>query len=405
MKNYFRLALMITTVAFFSCEDEGEDIATEPIEIVETPATFSFERDGVSTVDFSGQTARIAMAEELIASMLDFDNATQASLLNMFSNENDPFADSALNTSDRNIRSKVAASVDYFSQDAATSAAIRAFFEAQLNAQITDVFPNEMVVATAGVAGQIADGESTRYVNAKGLEHNQITILGLVGALMADQILNNYLSTAELDIGSNIQDNNNEILVEGRPYTDMEHTWDEAFGYVFGASADVANANATIGLDDSFLNKYIGRVESDSDFTGIAQEIFDAFALGRAAIVAKDYALRDEQAAILRARISTVIGVRAVYYLEQGRNAFLAGQVGTAFHDISEGYGLIYSLQFTRNPVTNAPYFSRSEVEALLGQLEAGNGLWDISQETLTEMATTIASRFDFTVEQAGAIN
>lgn len=409
MKNHLKFAFILTTAVFFSCEDDETVVDTvNPTEsevTLVTPATYSFERDGESTVSFSGQTTRIQMAEELVSSMLEFDTATEESLLDMFANENAPFNSETLNASDKNIKSKVAASADYFSDNTATSSEIRAFFESQLSAQIAEVFPNEMTVAAAGIPGQIADAENTRYVNGKGLEYDQITTLGLIGALMGDQILNNYLSPAVLDQGTNIEDNNNGILVEGESYTDMEHKWDEAFGYVYGASPDVANANSTIGLDDSFMNKYIGRVEGDSDFEGIAQEIFDAFKLGRAAITAQNYEVRDAQAAILREKLSEVIGVRSVYYLQQGKNAFEAGQLGTAFHDISEGYGFIYSLQFTRNPDTDSPYFSREEVTAFLDQLEAGNGLWDISQETLTEMSEAIAARFDFTVEQAGAIN
>ena len=42
---------------------------------------------------------------------------------------------------------------------------------------------------------------------------------------------------------------------------------------------------------------------------GIADAIYDAFKLGRAAIVAKDYTLRDEQAAIIKVELSKVVGV------------------------------------------------------------------------------------------------
>lgn len=406
MKKVILKCLAIATILFISCEDDDQNTVTNP-EFVEVnaPATYTFERNGESTVSFSGQTTRIQMAEELVDAMLDFESTTESSLLNMFSNENNPFSSASLNDSDKNLKSKVASSVDYFSQNTATASEIRVFFESQLSGQINEVFPNQMMAATSGVAGQIADGESTRYVNAKGLEYDQITTLGLIGALMTDQMLNNYLSPAVLDFGTNIEDNDTGVLVDGKPYTDMEHKWDEAFGYVYGASPDVANANSTIGLDDSFMNKYIGRVEGDSDFEGIAQEIFDAFKLGRAAITEGNYELRDAQAALLREKLSEVIGIRAVYYLEQGKNALVAEQLGTAFHDISEGYGFIYSLQFTQNPDTNAPYFSRSEVAQFLEQLEEGNGLWDISPETLEAMSVDIASRFDFTVEQAGSIN
>jgi hypothetical protein len=161
------------------------------------------------------------------------------------------------------------------------------------------------------------------------------------------------------------------------------------------------NAATPVLFADSFLSKYLGRMDRDPDFAGIAQEIFDAFALGRQAIVEKNYDLRDAQAAIIREKISMIMGVRAVYYLEYAKQAFAANDKGAAFHDLSEGVGFIYSLQFTRNPETDMPYFSHEEVNDLLATLFAGNGFWDVEATTLESMAADIAARFPFTVAEA----
>lgn len=392
--------LISLLIGMTACTRNNDD--DDMMVAVSTPETYSFLRDGNSTVSFSGQTTRIQMANEIINHMKDF-SATETTLLNMFSNKNNSFSNEALNSSSKNVKSKTAASKDFFESNASGSAAVRADFEGWLTAQVDEVFPAQNTVASEGIAGQIADGSSTRYVNAKGLEYNQALNKSLIGALMVDQILNNYISTSVLDAGSNKDNNNNDVVVDGKGYTNMEHKWDEAYGYLYGTSADKANPNATIGSDDSFLNKYLGKVDSDSDFSGIAQTIFEAFALGRAAIVAKDYTLRDAQTAILRENISQVVAVRAVYYLQQGKNLLAAEtpDYGAAFHDLSEGYGFVYSLQFTRKPGTNSPYFSRPEVLAFLDQITTGNGFWDVSPATLEAISTEIASRFNFTVAEA----
>lgn len=392
--------LISLLISMTACTRNNDD--DDMMVAVSTPETYSFSRDGNSTVSFSGQTTRIQMANEIINRMKDF-SATETTLHNMFSNKNNSFSNEALNSSSKNVKSKTAASKDFFESNAAGSAAVRADFEGWLTAQVDEVFPAQNTVASEGIAGQIADGSSTRYVNAKGLEYNQAFNKSLIGALMVDQILNNYISTSVLDAGSNKDNNNNDVVVDGKGYTNMEHKWDEAYGYLYGTSADKANPNATIGSDDSFLNKYLGKVDSDSDFSGIAQTIFEAFALGRAAIVAKDYTLRDAQTAILRENISQVVAVRAVYYLQQGKNLLAAEtpDYGAAFHDLSEGYGFVYSLQFTRKPGTNLPYFSRAEVLAFLDQITTGNGFWDVSPATLEAISTEIASRFNFTVAEA----
>jgi len=376
---------------------------------IETPETYSFSRDGASTISFTGQTTRIAMAGELISAMQDFDE-TEEGLKEMFANEAadgsdvNPWSDDDLNASTKSIKSKVAASEDLFASNTALSAKIRSDFETWIAGQVDEVFPNQMELAEAGKAGQIADGSSVRYVNALGLEYNQAVNKGLIGALMLDQIVNNYLSTSVLDAASNRDDNEMGVTAEAKPYTTMEHKWDEAYGYLFGGASSAAEPLMTLGGDDAFLNKYVSRVNDDPDFATIGQDIFDAFKLGRAAIVAKNYTVRDEQASILRALLSKVIGVRAVYYLQQGKNALPAGgrDYGATFHDLSEGYGFVYSLQFTREPDGSSPYFSSSEVDDFLSQLLAGNGFWEVTPEILDQMSEEIASRFDFTVAQAG---
>ena len=69
---------------------------------------------------------------------------------------------------------------------------------------------------------------------------------------------------------------------------------------------------------------------------------------------------------------------------------------------MSEGYGFVYSLQFTRHPESGAPYFSQSEVEGFLTDMmnDGTNGLWDVQSSTLSTIASDIAARFDFTVLQ-----
>jgi len=401
----YLLFVLIGILSLSSCKDDDKDMKAEVV----VPATYSFERDGASTVSFEGQTTRIQMGKELIDAMIDF-NVSEEILLEMYSNETangggdaNPFSDAALNESTKSIRSKVAASADLFSSNTVDAASIKQDFATWISAQVTEVFPNENELAAAGQAGQIADGTSTRYVNAKGLEYNQAVNKGLIGGLMTDQALNNYLGTAVLDAGENRADNDAGTLADGKTYTNMEHKWDEAYGYLYGTSVDAANPNATIGNDDSFLNKYIGRVEGDSDFAGIADEIYDAFKLGRAAIVARNYTVRDEQAAIIREKISTVIAVRAVYYLQQGKNALANGNTGGAFHDLSEGFGFVYSLQFTRQNNSGAAYFTKAEVDGFISQLTNGNGFWDLDAATLDSISEAIADKFSFTVAQAGS--
>jgi hypothetical protein len=409
----FVFGLLALGVALQSCSSD-DDNNTPPVDENEVvaPETFTFLRDGASTVSFSGQTTRILMAEELISALKE-PSRSEEELLAMFAHEAGApnFEDADLNASSKNIRSKTAASEDFFKANTTGGNVVKADFEALIKAQVSEVFQRWGEEASAGVAGQLqeAGGGTIRYVSPKGLEYNQAVNKGLIGGLMVDQALNNYLGRAVLDAGNNRSDNDEGTVAEGKSYTTMEHKWDEAYGYVFGTAPDAANPLANIGTgdsqkgDDSFLSKYLDRVNDDSDFEGIALEIYEAFKLGRAAIVAKNYEIRDQQAAILRTKISEVVGIRAVHYLQQAKMNLTDKAV--AFHDLSEGYGFIYSLQFTRKPEGIAPYFTNSEVEVILGKLLEGDGFWDVTAETLDELSQEIASEFSFTVEQAAVSN
>jgi hypothetical protein len=401
-------SIFIATL-FVSCSNDDDNTPGIMETPVEAPADYTFTRNNESTVSFSGQTTRILMAEELVNAFKDVDNASQFSIQAMFNHQEGAadFEDASLNESGKSVRSKVATSSDFFSANTTEATEIKERFDAYIILQSQEVFPNWSTIASAGVAGQIADGSSTRYISAKGLEYNQAFAKGLIGALMTDQILNNYLSTSVLDAESNVENNNNDVLDGDNSYTAMEHKWDEAYGYLFGTAADAVNPVPAIGEADNFLNKYVGRVDGDADFTGIAQEIFDAFKLGRAAIVAKNYEVRNVQAAILQQKISEVIAIRSIYYLQSGKIAIENNNFGGAFHDLSEGYGFLTSLRFSRNTETGTALFTKSEVDGFVVDLmnDGTNGLWDVNPATLDAISETIAAKFSFTVAQAGTTN
>ena len=67
----FILITLISVAVFTGCNNDDD----EPTIQIEEPTTYSFIRDGQSTVSFSGQTTRIQMAQELISSLKDFDSA------------------------------------------------------------------------------------------------------------------------------------------------------------------------------------------------------------------------------------------------------------------------------------------------------------------------------------------
>lgn len=393
---FFYVLPVAAALGMTSCSDD--DSSNVPTYTV--PTTYTFERDGQSTVDYSGQTTRVKMLLEFDAyskNKAGFPTFDGDLVLNMFSNTNNPFTDNALNTSGKQLRDKTAASADYFSSNSVEAAEVKAYFDG-LFTELGQAAANYATPAVPGTPGSTEDGK--RLVNGKGLEVNQAIIKGLMGACLMDQALNNYLSTTVLDETKAANDEG--TLEAGKNYTTMEHKWDEAYGYIFGYQT--TNTDGTPKL--YFWESYLNTVNGNPYFEGITANIKNAFIKGRAAIVNKDYATRNAQIAIIRENLSKVGAVRAVFYLNEGK-ALLSGDNALtvkAFHALSEGYGFITGLRYTHNPATHAPYFTAQEVKNIQQTLLGGtNGLWDANytSQKATELMETIAQRFGFTVEQA----
>ena len=396
------ISLVAIAITFASCENNDEDtLAT-----LEVPTTYTFERDNQTTVSYSGQTNRLLMLDEMgayIKTQATNGGIVETSTLNnMYANTNGPFLNEDLNSASNQLKNKTAVSMDYFELffgDGSTTEQfeLRTFFENQFtDANLASNGSN----ASAGVAGSYLDGSSTRLFAANGLEPQQVILKGLMGAVAMDQMVNNYLSINKLDGGSNVSDNTNKVLVSGKNYTNMEHFWDEGYGYLYGIDN---------GTDDyKFWSEYIRSVNADSDFNTVKADIDRAFIKGRAAIVANEYSIRDEQIDIIKEKLALVNAVKAVYYLQSGKSKLATDNGAKAFHAISEAYGFIMSLRFSNKPNTDHPYFSKTEIETMLNDLVSGtNGLWDVDtlEPKLDAISTQIAAPFGFTVEQAAISN
>jgi hypothetical protein len=383
MKNSTTILKYLFILAFplfiISCDSDDEEIAIE----ITVPANYEFLRDGVSTVSFSGQTTRLNQVDEIYGA-LNSDSFTEAQLDGMFA-DGEGFADTSLNGTGKKVRSKTSAGC------AAGNSATQAQFDAQIADFANNVVPAWSNDASAGIAGKLTDASRSIHVNAKGHEIDQTFVKGLIGGMTLDQIVNNYLQACQLESGSRKDDNTNGVLSSGKNYTDMEHKWDEAFGYLYGQEEDAKRADLGSAPNGkgTTLNKYFKKV-NDSNQPGIAEIVFNAFKKGRAAIVAGDYQVRDAQANIIQIHLSKVIGYKAVDYLNGYMSKMAAGNTADAFHALSEGYGFIMSLQFTNNG-SNVPYFNKAEADAMLAKID---DFWTVQDSDLTSMVNDIKSKF-----------
>ncbi|MAS67826.1 MAG: DUF4856 domain-containing protein [Flavobacteriaceae bacterium] len=377
---------------FISCNDDDNTSVSVP-EPWAAPETYTFERNGVSTISFGGQTTRLSQTNELYDE-LNSSSASIESLTLMFAGGADGksagFTDENLNGTTKLIRSKTSASA------ISGSSAVKDLFDNWITEYVTDVIPNVLTATDASV-GQA--GIFGKYAfNAKGHEIDQLFFKGLIGAFTLDQIINNYIDASYLE--SYKADNEADVISgTSAPYTTMEHKWDEGFGYLYGhvndgVAEDLAVAGTTPSGSGNLLMKYFKKVnDSDSKDPEIAMDVYNAFKMGRAAIVNKDYTVMEEQSTILKQKLSSVIGHYAVHYLS-GAISTIGSSTGadrlSAFHGLSEGYGFVLSLQFT-NDGTDSPYFTKDEVDVYLAQID---NFYTVDTAILQTIHDEIKSRF-----------
>jgi hypothetical protein len=319
------------------------------------PTTYNFDN-----VDYSGQTARIAMLTEL-GNYAKSGNTLNPPVLDgirmkdMFNNRYSPFAEASLNSNAKKLADKtVSTEVGIFEQLMDSLS-----YTSSLSLSNS---PN------LGVAGVMSNSSGTKHylVNANGVELAQLIEKGLMGACLFFQSSAVYLGDGKMNV-------DNETVTPGLG-TAMEHHWDEAFGYL-GVPLDFPN-NLT-GL------KFWGKYLNDRNSTlGLNSTLMNDFIAGRAAISNKNLSERDVKILSIRRNWELVIAATAVAYLNDAISSF-STDAAEKHHALSEGYAFIYSLKWGGNPT-----ISSANVNNLLTSLGGSSNLLQINfyNTTLSEV-------------------
>lgn len=316
---------LASVISFSSCSDDDDD--TTPSNNnnggnqVTAPATYEYTRLGQSTVNYSGQTSRLDQLGELTTELKKADagnSISSATLLNMFGNTNNPFSQ----VYPKNIKSKT------FSAD--TTFFINLMTEMANNSGST-------TTASSGTAGLLTRGNGkTILVDANGREYTQLIEKGLMGATFYNQVANNYLT--EDKIGSAVNNTDMADTANGKYYTDMEHHFDEAFGYM-GFPTDFSSSYSGSGTV-RFWGKYSNTADDDIQSN---DALMNAYKLGRAAIVAKDYSVLNSQVDIIYNEFDRVIAATAIHYIN---DVLTDSNTGDRHHHLSEAYAFIRALRY-----------------------------------------------------------
>ena len=320
----------------------------------DVPSTYAFtDADGNNTVSYGGQTARMDMLSEMVTYLKSANgsNATPATLdastlLAMYDNSYTGWTDQSLVGNGKQLKSKTALA----------DAGIQAMFEAWMS-----------------TAASSSPSNTTSYLQSStGLEWTQMIEKGLMGACFASQMTSNYLAGIEADDNETAVDADN-----GKFYTEMEHHWDEAYGYFTDAVDYPTNGT------DRFWGKYANKSYLE-DNLGSATDISTAFRTGRAALSAHNTADALVQRDIIIAEVKQMQAGMAIHYLNDVKSKVSSGADQSAInHSMSEALAFLFGMQF----ISETPDMNSSDVMAYVSTIES-----DVASyaSNLTEINTLI---------------
>jgi hypothetical protein len=302
--------LLLSLGAFFltGCED---DDANQPA--LDIPETYDF-----TNVSYDGQTQRLNQMIEM-TTYKKTANTSGVSLdanrlLAMYANAEGANFGGSYND-DKQLRNKTLSAVQ---------ADFDSYFESIALASQSDLPAAEGV---AGVAVS-ADGTKQYLLNDKGVELTQIIEKGLMGACF-------YYQATAVYLGEERMNADNETVIPGEG-TEMEHHWDEAFGYL-----GVQRAFPVVTDGAAFWGKYCN---DRNALLNTNQELMDALLKGRAAISANRLDIRDEAITEARAAWEKVVAGTAIHYVNSTIENY--DDFALRAHAISEAVAFVYSLKF-----------------------------------------------------------
>jgi len=311
--NTLLAATAALALGFSSCQPE-DDFSYS------VPETYNFEN-----VSYSGQTTRLDMMAEVTsyiktAHVANAPALDAAKIKDMYGdNTGNYFSTTDLNSSTKQLKSK-------------TVTTEQNNFEAYMDA-VAVASQSTGMTASNGQAGIAANNAGTKFylLNENGVEFAQVIEKGLMGACFYYQATSVYMGLGKMDV-DNVD---NTIVIDGKG-TEMEHHWDEGFGY-FGANKTFPTNTSDI----RFWGKYSNKHEA---VYPLNEKIMNAFLEGRAAISAKDMDTRDAQITIVRKNWELVVAATSIYYLNNVKDD-LTTDPSAAYHGLSEVFGFISSLK------------------------------------------------------------
>ena len=359
----FLILLFVSLVAFMHC-DKSKMQENEPVSIFLTsnlvdvdsielinftiPAFYDIE-NSLAPGTFYGQKRRLAQLQEIKDSSRN--EPIKWDIRAALANENQNMFKSDEAQGSENIRTKI----DELNFDNGNTS-VADDIASLADSLVQSSQANYRSIAANGTAGMITTGDKKRHVSANGLEYAEILEKSLYGALLYDQMVDDYLSDSQSGVDN--EEGNNILSAEDYELygTERQHKFDEAFGYFGAEAATYPNqANSSNG-DGIFLANYTFDFSDETEAmygVNLAKATMNAFVVGRSVLKAgqgNDFAqenINEELFNAARADIKLYVeagmAASAIHYLNE---AIMDVSEAEKLHHLSEALGFIYAMSF-----------------------------------------------------------
>ena len=309
LTNKFQwLAVLLAVASLFlsACGSDEEDTADELEEsgstTIPVPPAYVFDSrfvEGESSVSYSGQVVRNLLLQDLkaLTDSVGKDGARPVTVQDMLKLYE---YDDALNLKTGTTTGAISALESHYSSLSTGKNLVGKISDEPIigyNRTADDLVRAwfKTVADNSQDSGKL--GTPMAYTSDDGVDMSQMINKVLIGAVSYYQATGVYLNSL-------LERDNSEAKEGTKPYTAMEHAWDEAFGY-FGAARDYtrytdaqlagkvddftfdSNSDGSIDFKSEYnfgLSRNAGKRDKGGSGVDFTQEIFNAFLAGRTAI-------------------------------------------------------------------------------------------------------------------------
>jgi len=300
MKSKMIIYFLFGVLIFSACESESQDEEEVVDTTIDTPTSYVFDsrfNNGESSVKYTGQVVRNLLLNDIkvLTGGLSSEGASALAvedLTNLYNYDDSYDLTSVTSTDPSPLEAKYSSISTGKNLIGKMDSEVVYGFDKTADELMSDWFA--IIAEKSAVASNL--GSNLAFTSDDGLDLSQMINKTLLGAVSYSQGTSNYLGSLE-------DDGNAEPSFEGGAYTEMEHHWDESFGY-FGAAVDYNSYTDAVikspGYKDSnsdgfidFITEYCheisknaakrdaGATSGNVDFT---KAIMDAYLEGRTLI-------------------------------------------------------------------------------------------------------------------------